>query len=219
MAFFKIIKYFRSIWQVILLDMIVTAKNFIEQSILGVRSNGTVTSDGLDTPWECPTHAYPSRSSVDSLQTKSDYQVDTSATRTDWSRTWRPVEYHQPSSTAPRLPQNLGDLAATTPLTTWRPHVLAPSRRSDKLTRQPPSRAQRACNRCDRVCYSRLVSTLKKPPDEDTIRDAILRDAILTCARKRTWVSLIYRTEIRLRRLTPQWWFQTFKAAYIKETK
>ena len=47
MAFFKIIKYFRSIWQVILLDMIVTAKNFIEQSILGVRSNGTVTSDGL----------------------------------------------------------------------------------------------------------------------------------------------------------------------------
>jgi len=78
-----------------------------------------------------------SQALADSWRRGSDYQeVGTSATRTDWSRTWRPVEYHQPSSTAPRLP-----LAAMTPLTTSRPHVLAPSRRSDMFVRQLPSGA------------------------------------------------------------------------------
>jgi len=33
------------------------------------------------------------------------------------------VEYHQLSSTAPRLPKHPDDLAAMTPLTTSRPHV------------------------------------------------------------------------------------------------
>jgi len=34
------------------------------------------------------------------------------------------------------MPDDLGDLAAMTPFTTSRPHVLAPSRRNDKLARQ-----------------------------------------------------------------------------------
>ena len=69
------------------------------------------------------------------------------------------VEYQQPSSTAPRLREDLDDLAVVTPLTTSRPHVLAPSRRSDKLVRQTAiirSTEQWACDRCDRVCNSRI---------------------------------------------------------------
>ena len=69
--------------------------------------------------WECPTHASPSSSSVDSWRRRSNLrEVGTSATRMDWSRTWRPVEYHRPISTVPRLPDDLGDLVAMTPLTT-----------------------------------------------------------------------------------------------------
>ena len=41
----------------------------------------------------------------------------------------------------PRLPEYLGDLIAVMPWMTLRPHVLALPRRSDKLTRQPPSGA------------------------------------------------------------------------------
>jgi len=105
--------------------------------------------------WECPTHPSPSSSSVDSWRRRSNLrEVGTSATRMDWSRTWRPVEYHRPISTVPRLPDDLGDLVAMTPLTTLRPHVLAPSRQSDKLVRQTLSTGQWACGCCDHVCDS-----------------------------------------------------------------
>jgi len=71
------------------------------------------------------------------------------------------VEYHQRSSTAPRLREDLDDLAAVMPLTTsTRPHVLAPSRRSEKLVRQTASTrstGQWSCGRCDRVCDSRVI--------------------------------------------------------------
>ena len=48
---------------------------------------------------------------------------------------------------------------ASTPLTTWRPHMLVPSRRSDKIARQTTtirSTGQWACDRCDRVRGSRI---------------------------------------------------------------
>jgi len=84
MAFSKIIKYLRPIWQVRLQDMAVTTKNFIELSVLDVRSSGTygwrVTERPealLDTTTQerddaiaigCSTKAEPCRQAVSYLQ-------------------------------------------------------------------------------------------------------------------------------------------------------
>ena len=62
-----------------------------------------------------------------------------------------------------------------TRLTTSRPHVLAPSRPSDKLASQLPiiqnTAGQWACDRCDRVCDSRIGLYAHRKAHRDEERD------------------------------------------------
>ena len=48
---------------------------------------------------------------------------------------------------------------------------------------------------CCTAGQEKAVEHIQKNRSNDTIRYDTIRDAILTCARKPTWVSLIYRTE------------------------